>query len=439
VPEKPLHRLAIDAAGPIMTLLVGILFSVAYCYLANYLSNFWMFAYSRIVYLLALLNASIFVFNILPVYPLDGGRILHSLSELLFGQSTANSITLIISIPILFGLIMLGVYTHDYVLLIFCVAIALAIGTLNRHTLRWIDLGLNYLFKRGGYYFLQRDYDRAEQYYTLKLEREPQRVDHYMARSTLYFWMLQKEKALADIESALKIAPNNATVLLLRVEAYILDRNYDAALDLISRAQELKPNWAPAYMDRGSILMKMGHFQPALDEFNKALSLHSQTPLFYIDRSMAHVKLGNLEAAHKDQDSALSISEENALTRAEFNLQAYEGYLDWAEDYYARVLQKKPRSWYAYLGRGDAYRANHEHDKAISDYTHALEINPREPRVYLSRGKSYQAIGDIYHAGEDFRQASTVTDKTHFRRRAKELLESLLQNVELDITISPDI
>ncbi len=110
---------------------------------------------------------------------------------------------------------------------------------------------------------------------------------------------------------------------------------------------------------------------------------------------------------------------------ADVNMQIYEGYLDWAEDYYARVLVKQPRSWLAYHGRADAYRINHEHKKAIADYTRAVEINSREPRLYLGRGKSSLAGGDLIHAASDFRQVSAVTDKLHLRRQADELLKNM--------------
>lgn len=140
---------------------------------------------------------------------------------------------------------------------------------------------------------------------------------------------------------------------------------------------------------------------------------------------MAQFRLGNLEAAHNDQDIALRLSEKDALTMTDINMQVYENYLDWGEDYYARVLLKRPRSWYAYQGRADAYRINGEHNKAIADYTRALEIHPREPRLYLGRGKSYQAIKDIGNAAMDFNQVPAVTGKIHLRRQAEDLLESL--------------
>ena len=424
-PEKPVHRLIIYIAGPLMTILLGGLFFAVYFYMPYNLPFFGGFIYARLSLILAVTNIILFVFNILPVYPLDGGNVLHAVTELVFGKSSANLITMAISVPVLIGLIAFGIFTRDYILLFFCIFIAIAISTLNRRTLRGMNLVLNYLFKREGYYFLQGDYGRAVQYCTRDIERRPEQINSYMARALCYLWMLHKDLALADLERALQLAPDNATALLLRADLYAMDKNYDSALSLISHAIEVNPNWGAPYIDRGSILLDKNEYQIALDELNKGISLLPQIPLSYVIRSMAHFKLGNLNAAYKDQDMALSLSEKDALTRADFNLQAYEGYLDWAENYYARALLKQPRSWYAYQGRGDAYRANNEPDKAIADYTQALELNPREPYLYLGRGKSYRAKSEIDRALADFRHVLVVTDKVHLRRQAEELLESL--------------
>ncbi len=433
-PEKPAHRLAIYAAGPLVTLLLSFLFAGAYLtsriYWLYNIPLFWIETLIGVFLSLGFVNLILFVFNILPVYPLDGGNIVHAMAELFFGKSNANLITIIVSIPVLLGLIMLAIFTHDYVLLAFCVLIVLAIGTLNRHTLHWMNLGLSYLFKRAGYYFLQGDYDRAAHYYTRDIEREPGQINHYLGRAYCYLFMLQKEKALAEVERAMSIAPNHATALQLRGDMYAMEKNYDAALELFEHARQQNLNWGFPYFGRGCVMMDKGEFQSALNEFDKAISLLGQLPLFYIIRSMAYFRLGNLEAAHKDQDSALHLSEKDALTMIDINMQVYEGYRDWAEDYYGRVLLKQPRSWYAYQGRADAYRMNGEQDKAIIDYTNALKINPREPRLYLGRGKSYQAMQDTNCAALDFRQVAVVTDKVHLRRQAEDLLKSLKANNE---------
>ena len=424
-PEKPLHRLIIYSAGPFVTFLLGAGSLLLFFLLSIRTTAPSTYSFFRLSLSLAVLNTVLFIFNILPAYPLDGGKILHALSEVFFGRSRANVITMVVSIPVLIGLIIFGIRIHDYLLLIFTVVIAFAIGTLNPRSLRWLNVGINYLFRRSGYYFLQGDYDRAAICCSRDIERHPDQVNHYLARALCYVWMSRQKEALSDIEHALQIEPKNATAVLLRADLYAMDKNYDAALELISQAQEINPNWGPPYIDRGFVLLRNNEFQQALEEFNRGISLLSHVPLFYIDRSMVHFRLGDLEAAHKDQDIALSLSENDAVTRPEFNLQAYEGYLDWADDYYGRILAKQPSSWRAYQGRADAYRANHEHERAIADYTRAIKINPKEPLLFLGRGKSYQLAGNVSCAIADSRQVIAITKKAHLRQQAEEILKRL--------------
>ena len=431
--EKPFHNLIISAAGPLVNMVLvflGVLFYFFFSFI--FLPNFqdegaflWAQTFVSLSFSLTLVNLILIVFNILPIYPLDGGNVLHSIMEMFFGKSNADLITLIVSLPVLLCLIVFGLFTRDYLLLFSCVMIGLAIGTLNSSTRHWINLSANYLFKRSGYYYLLGDFERAAQYYARDIEREPQQPNHYLARAACHLNLMQKEKALADVERALKLAPKSAVALQLRGEMYSMDKDYESALDYFARAQEINPNWAVPYFDRGSVLMDQKDFSSALSELNKAISLLSQFPLFYVIRSIAHFRLGNLNAAHKDQDQAISLSEKDALTMVDVNMQVYEDCLDWAEDYYARVLLKQPNSWLAFQGRADAYRINNEHEKAIADYTRAIAVNPREARLYLGRGTSYSALNEIEKSGKDFKKVLTVTDKLHLKRQAEELINKV--------------
>lgn len=430
-PEKPAHNLFIAVAGPLVNMVLAFLCVVFYIFLLvfslPYSKNIelflWAQTFANLFLSLALVNIILIVFNLLPVYPLDGGNILHSMMEMLFGKSNADWITLVVGIPFLFFLIVFGIITRDYILLAFCVVIAFALSTLNRSLFRRINLGVQYLFKRAGYYFLQGDYERAVKIYTHDIEKEPARaVNHYLARASCYLLMGQKERAAADAERALKMEPNHAFALQLRGEIYALEKNYDAALSLFSRAQNINPHWAIPYFDRAAILLDRREFQPALVELNKAVSLQGRMPLFYLVRSLAYFRLGNFEAAHKDQDLAVQISPDDALVMADINLMLYEGNLDWAQDLYTRILSKNPKDALALHGCGDACRMNNEHELAIGNYTRALEINPREPRLYLGRGKSYLKINESEKAKEDFQKVSAVTDNLHLKRQAEEFI-----------------
>ncbi len=431
--DKPSHTLAISAAGPLVNMLLAFVCVILYIIfyfiflpaVKNMILFLWVESFGNLFFSLALVNLILIVFNLLPIYPLDGGNILHSAMEMLFGRSNADRITLIIGAPILLCLLAFGFYTHDYLLIISCILIALALSTLNHSTLRRINLGANYLFKRGGYYYLQGDYEHAIQYYTRDIDNDPQQPGHYLARAACFLNILQSEKAKADVERALNLAPDNAPALQLRGEMYLLEKNYAAALDFFDRAQQINPNWAVPYFDRGSVLMDKKEYQLALVEFNKSILLMPQFSLFYLIRSIAHFKLGDFESAHRDQDSALHISEKDSLVMTDLNLSVYEDALDWAENYYARILTKKPRLGYAYQGRADAYRVNAQHELAITDYTRAIEFMPKEPRLHIGRGKSSQALNQIEKAKIDFQSAITLTDKLHLKRQAEELLKTL--------------
>lgn len=428
---KPTHNLAIFSAGPLVNMLLGFFFVVFYILLIYWFLPFernaelfvWGQTLANLSFSLALANVILVVFNLLPIYPLDGGNMMHSVVEMFFGRSNADWITLLISAPLLLGLVALAVVTRDYLLLASCILIGLAVGTLNSSFLRRFNLGINYLFKRSGYYYLIGDFERAVQYYTQDIEREPQQPAHYLARAACYLNILQKERAVPDVERALKLNPKNALALQLRGEMYAIDKDFDAALDLFARAQAINPHWAVPYFDRGSVLLDKKEFQFSLAELSKAISLSSPFPLFFVLRSLNHFILGDIEASHKDQDSALRLSEKDALVMTELNLQVYEGYLDWAEDYYGRILTRNPRHALALQGYADACRANLEHSRALELYTRAIAVNPREARIYFGRGKSHLALNDPEKAKADFQQVIALTDKLHLKRQSEELLK----------------
>ncbi len=430
---KPVHNLAIFSAGPLMNMLLGFFFVIAYILLVFWFlpleGNLELFVWGQtlanLCFSLALANMILVVFNLLPVYPLDGGKMLHSVMEIAFGRSNADWITLLVSVPLLLGLAAFAVIARDYLLLASCILIGLAVGTLNRYFLRRLNLVINYLFKRSGYYYLQGDFERAAKGFTHDIEREPLQPAHYLARAACSLNLQQKERAVPDVERALKLAPHNALALQMRGEIYAMDKNFDAALDLFARAQAIDPHWAVPYFDRGSVFLDKREFQSALAELDTAISLSPQNWLFYIERSIAHFKIGNPDLAHKDQISAqrLSENEKASLVMADLNLIIYEDRLDWAEDYYARVLSKQPRLGYAYQGRADAYRVNHEHVKAIADYTRAIELMPNEVRLYLGRGKSYFALNDSEKGTADFLKVVSMTDKLHLKHQAEEMLK----------------
>jgi Zn-dependent protease/Flp pilus assembly protein TadD len=438
-PEKPSHNLFIALAGPLVNMALAFLCVVIYIallyismpYSRNIELFLWLQTFHSLFFSLAILNVILVVFNLVPVYPLDGGNILHASMEMFFGRSNADRITILVSIPFLLLLVVFGFITRDYILLAFCVLIAFAVASLNRSMLRWINLTANYLFQRAGYYYLLGDFERAAQLYTKQIDAQPEHIGHYLARAGCHLMMGHKERAAADVERALKIQPKHAFALELCGEIHSLRKDYDTATEYFERAQAANPHWAVPHFDRASVLIERKEYAAALEGFNKAVSLQSRMPLFYLVRSLAHYRLGDLESAHRDQDLAVQISPNDALVMADINLMLYEDNLDWARDYYDRILAKNQQNALALQGCADACRANREFIHAVDLYTRTLKVNPREPRLYLGRGKCYLALNENEKARSDLEQVRHVTKILHLQRQAEELLKQVIEQETL--------
>lgn len=433
-PEKPAHNFFIYAAGPLVNMLMAFLCVAAYVLLAMFFLPFsndpetyiWIQMFQNLFFSLAFVNLILVVFNLIPVYPLDGGNIFHAVMEWLFGKTHADRITLAVGIPFLILLVLFGIFTRDYILLVFCVLIAFSISSLNHALLKNINLGITYFFKRAGYYYMKGDYERAALMYTADIDKQPVNINNFIARAGCYLAIAQKERALADVERALKLNPAHMLAIQLRGEIHMLEKNYEAALERFAQAQALNPNWAVPHFDRASLFMERGELQPALAGFNKSISLQSRMPLFYIVRSLAHFKLGDLTSAHADQDVAVGLSPEDALVMVDVNLMLYEDNLDWARDFYERILKKDSRHALALQGLAEACLVNREFDSAVTFFSRALEVNSKEARLYLGRGKAYLELNEVEKAKADLEKVSAVTDKLHLKRQADEFHRKLL-------------
>lgn len=102
---SPKEEALISLAGPLSNLLISIIIIL-------YLSITGIYKYNNIVYdinyFLLATNIGLFVFNILPAYPLDGGRILQCLLVPKLGLLNARIKSHKISIYISVGIILLG-------------------------------------------------------------------------------------------------------------------------------------------------------------------------------------------------------------------------------------------------------------------------------------------------------------------------------------------
>ncbi|GAB4548061.1 MAG: hypothetical protein Fur002_24650 [Anaerolineales bacterium] len=429
--SHPKQMIAIAAAGPLTNMALAFVFVAAYIALqlsltpvANTLDALMLYqALGRLFFSLALVNLILAALNLLPIYPLDGGTIFHAWLEWIFGKARANFIALLVGIPILLALLGFALYAKDYLLAFSCVLIALALGTLNNGWRMKLNLAVNYLLKRSGYYLMQGDYDKAIASYTREIDKEPQQANHYIGRATVWLMLAQSERAKADAERALRLAPNHPLALELRGEIHLLEKNFAEAESFFARAEQAAPQWALPHFDYSSLLLDKGEYAAALERINKAMQMQPRQYFFHLQRAQIYFKLGDVNSAHQDEEVAVSLAEKDALVMNEVNLAIYENALDWAEDYYAHIISRAPRSGFAYWGRADAYAKHGQVERALADYARAIELLPKEAGARLRHGKALLAANRTEEAQQAFQAALSLAPYQHGQRQAREALE----------------
>jgi Zn-dependent protease len=124
-PPRPAATLWSIAAGPLVNVVLApVLIMIAVLAGASGLGQTMPNGY-RFIIALCYMNGALLVFNLLPIYPLDGGQILQSLLWFVLGRARSLMVTTIIGFVGVAGLIVLAVWDREVWFGILCVFILL--------------------------------------------------------------------------------------------------------------------------------------------------------------------------------------------------------------------------------------------------------------------------------------------------------------------------
>jgi Zn-dependent protease len=122
IPEKPRHEFLIAIAGPAVNLVISVIIGFSLWFFSsqglniigdqssvfNYLSNF--------LPMLFWLNIMLIVFNLLPAFPMDGGRILRSLLSIRLGRKKATRVASVLGQGVALFLIGFAIFEGELIL-----------------------------------------------------------------------------------------------------------------------------------------------------------------------------------------------------------------------------------------------------------------------------------------------------------------------------------
>jgi Zn-dependent protease/Tfp pilus assembly protein PilF len=257
----------------------------------------------RFLRTVVIINVFLFLFNLLPIYPMDGGQMLHA--ALWYALGRARSLLVVSFLGIIGGVALIGValalgggWTWTVALAIF-VAWQSVVGIMAADALS--RPGVEHLAP--GHFLMQRgDYQQAIEALTNAMERVQSNkaalATAYVQRGLAYLQIGENEKALADHIEAVRLGPT-AVTYFARGESRLVRGEYDRAIADFSQALEFEPNLAAAYSHRGDAYFQLGHYEWALNDRDQARALDRSCPEIYQPRQ---------EVAHHRFDMARAVA-----------------------------------------------------------------------------------------------------------------------------------
>jgi Zn-dependent protease len=129
LPKAPLKEVVIALAGPLVNLLLALIFLLVYR-LGGISGTWWglseltdLLNYSGMIKAMVLLNGTLFFFNLLPAYPMDGGRIVRATLSLKWGRRKATLIATYIAQLLAFAMMLAGMTWGAMMLTLICIFI----------------------------------------------------------------------------------------------------------------------------------------------------------------------------------------------------------------------------------------------------------------------------------------------------------------------------
>lgn len=163
------------------------------------------------------------------------------------------------------------------------------------------------LIEQGMKPFHEGDFDTARKLFDAALAKEPNTLDALLARSALHLDEGEPVDALALLNRADRIAPDNPDVLSGLARGYMAIKVTCKARRLADRAVELAPNAAwPVYV-RALVHQRVGLEQEAIRDFTRAMELAPGFVDAYIGRSEVYSAQGHDDLALEDIEAALAL------------------------------------------------------------------------------------------------------------------------------------
>ena len=227
-------------------------------------------------------------------------------------------------------------------------------------------------------YFNIKQYDSAVFHTSAAIQVYPHFTLALENRSKIYTQLGFPEKALADLDTLVKIDTMNGEYYSMKGNVENTLAKYNDALADFNRSLSIKPDNADVLTNKGTILDKMNLKDSAMICYKSAIQINPNSLFPYIDA-------GLLETNRQRFNEAIG--------------------------YYDKAIKIKPDYWDIYLNRGITYYYIKDYNKALADYNLYLSKVPNNALALNNLGILKINLGQQKEACDCLRKAAQLGSK----------------------------
>ncbi|MCC7529029.1 MAG: tetratricopeptide repeat protein [Candidatus Melainabacteria bacterium] len=228
-------------------------------------------------------------------------------------------------------------------------------------------------------------------------------------KAEFYFFHGDTMRAIDEYEESLKLEPQNWQAHLSVASLYLRKEESQKAREHLLEVVKIRPKDRDARILLAQVFTRTGDDIGAAQQLEAALALGCESELLHTLLGFAFLRSGNLPKA--EEQFRLSIGKESkdnssATTGLALVLMRQEK-LSEALAAIDQTLANNTADPDAHKIKGDILTLLKRNDEAILEYKSAVQLRPDFSEAFLAHGNVYFASGDMEHAIDLFKKATS--------------------------------
>lgn len=256
----------------------------------------------------------------------------------------------------------------------------------------------------------RQEWSKAESLYGKAIQANPENASYYYSRGNLNMLLGKDTKALADINKAVELEPNNPKNQLLKAQYFIYTEKPDSAMLYVQNAEALEKSKvieAKTHIARGDVYLLLLDYKKASEHYEIGLKVDTANIEGLENMALALYELGDQKQAAHYLQLLLKVNPDIIDTYINVGyIYARIGMYLESLSYSEEALKYDPRQPIALANKAYAEYKMESYDEAAESVKKSLQNNPANPFALKTRALITLATdGKVARACKDLKQA----------------------------------